>query len=216
MTRIRRLSRLSKGCVALAAAVVATFVALPAAGVDARPRTESAVLADEAARSLEALDRWTTEHNPADYVRYLRGREATAALTAEDLELDAEALGAAWAAAPIEKQAALLAALSQLGVPYERYESDPAIGFDCSGLTSWAYERAGVELPRSSYYQIRAADRIEQEDAEPGDLLYYPGHIGMYLGEGSMIHSPNSGNNVEAIQISTKRSFRYGDPITED
>ena len=63
----------------------------------------------------------------------------------------------AWAAADHRHQVAVLAALVQLGAPYRSYSSHPSVGFDCSGLTSWAWRRAGVTIPRSSGDQIAAA-----------------------------------------------------------
>ena len=91
--------------------------------------------------------------------------------------------------------------------------SEPGVGFDCSGLTIWAFAQAGHEIPRSSGDQFRAAERVEHSEAEPGDFVYYPGHISMYLGLDTMVHSPNSGSHVEATDIPTKRSVSFADPL---
>jgi cell wall-associated NlpC family hydrolase len=210
-----RLRARARQLVAGAVVVATVGLALPGAGADASARTESATIAAEADRAVAALDRWSATHNPADYVRFVQSREIAAVLTATDLEVDPAGLRDAWAATPIEKQHAVLAALSQLGVPYRSLKSDPDVGFDCSGLTSWAFAQAGIELPRVSRDQIRAVETVEQADAEPGDLAWYPGHVSIYLGLGTMVHSPNSGNRVEAVALSSK-TREFGDTLTVD
>ncbi|NNE12005.1 MAG: C40 family peptidase [Ilumatobacter sp.] len=191
-------------------AVAGVVLAVPEAGADAARRTESPSIAFEADAAVDALERWTETANPLDYVRYVQLRDETAALTEADLELDRNSLRVVWAEAPIEKQQVVLNAVSQLGVPYEYLASEPGVGFDCSGLTIWAFERAGVEIPRVSRDQIAAAEATDRESAEPGDLVYYPGHISLYLGVDTMIHAPNSGSNVRIAPL-PDRSLRFGD-----
>lgn len=210
----RRAARMRRFVVGVAVAG-ATIVVGDVDPVAASPRTTSEVIAAEADRALDALERWNRTQNPTDYVRYVQTRELTATMTAFDLEIDPAAMRAEWSAAPTEKQHAVLAAISQLGVPYRNLKSDPDVGFDCSGLTIWAYDQAGVEIPRVSSDQIAAAEDIELASADPGDLVYYPGHIGMYLGAGGYIHSPNSGNHVEAAHLPSK-SLRFGDALAGD
>ena len=207
-------SLLRRGCTAAAVLVTVGLATVPD-GADASLRTKSDAIAAEADRALDALDRWDTERNPADYVRFVQSREVAATMTAEDLGLDAATLRDRWAATPIEKQEAVLAAMSQLGVPYRSIASEPGVGFDCSGLTIWAFAEAGLEIPRVSRDQIRAADAIDQVDAEPGDLVYYPGHISIYLGLDAMVHSPTSGSHVEAVTLPEGRSLDFGDAFTD-
>ncbi len=91
---------------------------------------------------------------------------------------------------------AVAAAYSQLGVPYVAFKSTPSDGFDCSGLTMWAWAQAGVSLPHQSGQQYASTPKVSKEDAQPGDLLvfYSPiSHIGMYVGDGMMIDSPHTG-----------------------
>ena len=127
---------------------------------------------------------------------------------ANRLGLDAAHLEAVWASADAEHQIALMAALSQLGAPYRRRSSDPEKGFDCSGLTSYAWRHAGHELPRSSTAQWRAGDERTFATAQAGDLLRYPGHVMMWLGVGrAIVHSPEPGGVVE-VTILSERSFR--------
>jgi cell wall-associated NlpC family hydrolase len=194
------------------AVVVGGMLGVTAIGnADAAPRSKSEVVATEAVRALDSLASWRATQNPADYVRFVQARELAAAITAQELEIDADQLRDEWAATSDDKQEAVLSALTQLGVPYRTYKSKAGVGFDCSGLTIWAFDQAGLEIPRSSRDQFRAAVEIDHDEAEAGDLVYYPGHIAIYLGADIMVHSPNSGSHVEAAHIPTKRSLRFAD-----
>lgn len=209
-------SRLRRALLGAGALVAVGVLAVPGGAAEASVRTKSATIAAEAEQALDAYERWETDRNPADYVRFVQGRDLAATLTAVDLEIDADALSDAWASTPVGKQLAVLAAMSQLGVPYRSIKSEPGVGFDCSGLTIWAFGEAGLEIPRPSGDQFRAADEIEAEEAEPGDYVYYPGHISIFLGVGTMVHSPNTGSHVEAVTLPTRRSLRYADPFSSD
>ncbi|MER5971023.1 NlpC/P60 family protein [Streptomyces sp. NPDC002055] len=99
--------------------------------------------------------------------------------------------------------AALNAAKTKIGSPYVWGATGPS-SFDCSGLTSWAYSQAGVSLPRMSQDQANAGTRIGQADLKPGDLVIFYGdahHVGLYAGNGQVLHAPKPGANVrfEAI-----------------
>ncbi|MFF9061598.1 NlpC/P60 family protein [Streptomyces sp. NPDC014882] len=94
--------------------------------------------------------------------------------------------------------AALAAARSALGRPYVWGANGPA-GFDCSGLMQWSYAQAGVSLPRTSQAQAHAGRRVPLSQARPGDLVTYrsdAGHVGMYAGNGQVIHAPHPGAPV--------------------
>lgn len=98
---------------------------------------------------------------------------------------------------------ALAAAQSQLGVPYRFAASSPGVAFDCSGLTKYAWGKAGVSLPHQSAQQYAVTPHVPKDQAQPGDLIFYYapiGHVGIYLGGGSLIHAPASG---DVVKIST-------------
>jgi hypothetical protein len=103
---------------------------------------------------------------------------------------------------------AIRAALHQRGVRYVWGGASPA-GFDCSGLTMWAYARAGVELPHSTYGQIRLGRRVSRRQIRPGDLVFSEGggHVGLYIGHGMVVHAPHAGT---VVALATLRSW----PIT--
>ncbi|WEH42232.1 NlpC/P60 family protein [Streptomyces sp. AM 2-1-1] len=93
---------------------------------------------------------------------------------------------------------ALAAAQQALGRPYVWGASGPG-SFDCSGLMQWAYARAGVSLPRTSQAQRYAGRTVPLSQALPGDLVAYradASHIGMYAGNGQVIHAPYPGAAV--------------------
>jgi cell wall-associated NlpC family hydrolase len=208
----RFLPRRAKRLTAVVLASAASFAGLTmvGGGVDAAPRTKSAIIAEAAGQAVEALARWDRTSHPIDYVRFVQHRDHAATLTERDVELDDGALRDAWAGVSVAKQHAVLSAVSQLGVPYRNLASEPGVGFDCSGLTRWAFATAEVEIPRVSRDQINDATATERDDAEAGDLVYYPGHISIYLGAATMIHSPNSGSHVEITWLPDK-SLRFGD-----
>ena len=91
--------------------------------------------------------------------------------------------------APNERAArAVQAALSQQGVPYVWGGTTPA-GFDCSGLTQWAYREAGLDIPRLAQEQDTAGVQVAQSELQPGDLAVWSGHVAMYIGNGQMVEA---------------------------
>ncbi|WP_033327392.1 NlpC/P60 family protein [Streptomyces yerevanensis] len=94
--------------------------------------------------------------------------------------------------------AAVAAARSAVGRPYVWGGNGPT-GFDCSGLMQWSYAQAGVGLPRTSQAQAYAGRQVPLSQAQPGDLVTYrddASHIGMYMGDGQVIHAPHPGAPV--------------------
>ncbi|MGX1269472.1 NlpC/P60 family protein [Streptomyces phaeoluteigriseus] len=94
--------------------------------------------------------------------------------------------------------AALAAARSAIGRPYVWGANGPT-GFDCSGLMQWSYAQAGIGLPRTSQAQAHAGRRVPLAQARPGDIVTYrsdASHVGMYAGNGQVIHAPYPGAPV--------------------
>ena len=86
------------------------------------------------------------------------------------------------------------AAHSQLGVPYVWGGSTPNVGLDCSGLTQWCYAQAGISIPRYSEDQASGGTKIPLSEARPGDILWRPGHVAIYIGGDQYIHEPQTGD----------------------
>jgi cell wall-associated NlpC family hydrolase len=109
---------------------------------------------------------------------------------------------------------AIDAAMSQLGKPY-RYATAGPDSYDCSGLTHYAWGRAGVYLPRNSRAQMAATPRVPAAAAQPGDLIFYYSpisHVGIYLGGGQLVHAPNSGTVVKVASVSWNKVTAVGRP----
>lgn len=93
-----------------------------------------------------------------------------------------------------------------LGVPYVYGGSSPS-GFDCSGLVQYVFKQAGISLPRTSWAQGASGTRVSAAEARPGDLVYYGHHVGIYAGNGMMIHAPKPGDVVSLVPVYDSPSY---------
>ena len=107
------------------------------------------------------------------------------------------------------RQSVVVDALGQIGRPYRYGGKDPE-GFDCSGLVQYVFGQSSVGLPRSSREQSDIGHRIDLDDAQPGDLLFYSfagrkiDHVAIYLGDGQAVHAPASGRQVIVAPVAQK------------
>jgi peptidoglycan DL-endopeptidase CwlO len=94
-------------------------------------------------------------------------------------------------------------AMQYLGTPYVWGGASPG-GFDCSGFVMYVYAQVGVSLPHSSYAQYGMGSPVSRSDLQPGDLVFFDGlgHVGIYVGGGSFIHSPHTGDVVKISSLS--------------
>ncbi|MGY1705179.1 C40 family peptidase [Geodermatophilus sp. SYSU D00697] len=100
-------------------------------------------------------------------------------------------------------QAVIDRAMAQRGKPYVWAASGPG-SYDCSGLVQYAFQAAGISLPHSSRMQSSMGQQVSRSEARPGDLVafYSPvSHIGIYLGNGQMVHAPTSGDVVKVASV---------------
>jgi cell wall-associated NlpC family hydrolase len=98
---------------------------------------------------------------------------------------------------------AVATARAQLGKPY-RYAASGPDSFDCSGLTMYAWRSAGVSLPHSSGAQYASLPHVAMSQLQPGDLVFFGRpihHVGMFVGGGTMIHAPETGDVVKYSTI---------------
>ena len=110
---------------------------------------------------------------------------------------------------------AVQAALAQQGVPYRYATSIPGEGFDCSGLTAYAWGQAGVGLPHQSRAQFASIPRVPIESAQAGDLLFFYSpisHVSIYLGNGTHVHAPNTGSVVNVASVNWGNVVGVGRP----
>lgn len=98
---------------------------------------------------------------------------------------------------------AVAAAKSRLGSPYVWAAAGPS-SFDCSGLTMYAWGKAGVSLPHSSRMQMAAGPSVSLSALRPGDLVFYGSpvyHVAIYVGSGQVIHAPQTGDVVRYASV---------------
>ncbi|WP_329118413.1 C40 family peptidase [Streptomyces sp. NBC_01465] len=94
-------------------------------------------------------------------------------------------------------------ARAQMGKPYVWGATGPS-SYDCSGLTQAAWKAAGIDLPRTTWDQVKVGTRVATADLQPGDLVFFYddiSHVGIYIGGGKMIHAPHTGANVREESI---------------
>jgi len=86
----------------------------------------------------------------------------------------------------------------------DRYGDYRKTGFDCSGLVMYVFAQVGVSLPHSSYAQYGMGSPVSRDQLQPGDLVFFDGlgHVGIYVGGGSFIHAPHTGDVVKISSIS--------------
>jgi len=195
----------------LAAAILTGWVAGPAqAGVVGDHH--SPVVVTTAGAALAAQDALAANATAGTLTTYIVARDAAADSVSFEMGLDPAAVRDAWSRADMPHQTAVLAALAELGKPYRYATSDPFRGFDCSGLTAYAWARAGVNIPHQSSAQIRAAAPRDEATAVAGDIVQYPGHVMLYLGVGdAIVHAVNRRDDVELDFVG--RRVRFGNPL---
>jgi peptidoglycan DL-endopeptidase CwlO len=98
-----------------------------------------------------------------------------------------------------------------LGTPYVWGGASPS-GFDCSGLTMYVYAQLGVSLPHNAAAQYGMGTPVPESSLEPGDLVFFYGlgHVGMYVGGGSFIHAPHTGDVVKISSMADYQSAYVG------
>ena len=108
---------------------------------------------------------------------------------------------------------AVQAALSVVGTTYVWGSASPSVGFDCSGLTSWAWAQAGVYIPHSSAAQYSSLPHVPLGSVQPGDLIFYYSpisHVALYIGGGQIVHARHPGPGGE---VQVQSMYGYSSPV---
>lgn len=180
---------------------------------DARPRFDAVkTIAREAVQAIATFIEIPTAENFAQYQIF---RAALVTRVAARVNESRAEMLEAWSQASLKHQMALIAGLTTLGVGYEYGSDNPKKGLDCSGLVAYAWKQVGVALPLQSKRQWEISRDVEQKDALPGDIVWYPGHTMMYLGVGdAVLHSARQDLGVRIGRINWKQvpRIKFGNP----
>ena len=199
------LLRKTVGGLALIAIVVGSALgSMPASSSQSSDFAQVTARAEAMEQSLES----------GDWLAIGTNRRSLAVVVSPFVGVPADDLEDAWAVADPRRQTVIYTALSQLGKPYVTNGESPDVGFDCSGLTKFSWAKAGVALEHQSEAQVRQGEARTFASAQPGDLLHYPGHIGMYLGAGrAIVHAVNHETDL-AIGIASEHTKSVIAPLS--
>jgi cell wall-associated NlpC family hydrolase len=194
--------------VILQEAAVASVAAAQAQAVAAQAATEAqaqfdavaaqqAALQEEVAGYQAAFDALSAQERQAAVAAHHGGDRASRAERTPPAAVGPVVAGTAAA------QTAVDIAMAQRGKSYVWAASGPG-SFDCSGLTSYAYRAAGISLPHSSRLQAQLGQPVSRDQLQPGDLVFFyspVSHVGIYIGNGQMVHAPTSGDVVKVAPL---------------
>jgi cell wall-associated NlpC family hydrolase len=155
---------------------------------------------EEAARKAEELARQQAAEQKRQEEAAAAAQEAASGTTSSSASSSPGSPDPGYATAA---EKALAFARAQIGKPYVWGATGPG-SYDCSGLTQAAWKDAGVDLPRTTYDQVNAGTTVSISAARPGDLVFFYddiSHVGIYIGDGMMIHAPKPGAYVREESV---------------
>ena len=114
--------------------------------------------------------------------------------------------------APFSDNAVVVFAYQYLGTPYVWGGTSPVPGFDCSGFMQYIYRHFGISIGRTTYEQIHDGVEVTDGNLEPGDLIFFgtwsdPHHVGMYVGNGTYIHAPHTGDVIKLSALGDRSDY---------
>ena len=168
-------------------------------------------ISTDASRALHIIAR-TDNHRDE---KYLTARRVVSDRVAMLMSLNGDDLHSAWSATTRSHQIAILAALTQLDVPYRVGAENPYVAMDCSGLLWYAWRAGGVDMPRESTAQLHPKLFVPRSKARAGDIVGEGTHVHIYLGVGrAVVHAPNTGGDVALKTLSPQQWNRmlWADP----
>jgi cell wall-associated NlpC family hydrolase len=153
-------------------------------------------------------------HRPMTSVGNILARAALLAALAGCAGTPSAPESAAGRASPQQAVRATEVAVAMVGKPY-RYGGNTPAGFDCSGLVSYSYGRAGIGVSRETRSLRSQAMLVRAADLRRGDLLFFDqegkkySHVGLYLGDGRFVHAPSSGGRVRIDRLDAEYWERH-------
>jgi peptidoglycan DL-endopeptidase CwlO len=178
---------------------------------------------DKVAAQQQALEDQIAEYRALYDTLTAEERQAAIAAAAHtddrasrDTRSDSEPFSTSVVAGSSAAQTAVDTALSQQGKPYVWAAEGPG-SYDCSGLMLYAYAAAGSDLPHSSAMQAQIGTPVSRSELRPGDLVFFyspVSHVGMYVGNGKMVHAPTFGDVVKVASIDAMGSYSHAMRIT--
>ncbi|AUM95959.1 TPA: C40 family peptidase [Clostridium botulinum] len=129
--------------------------------------------------------------------------------TVNEIRKDVPKLSLSRGATTISDSSVVAYASNFLGTPYVWGGTSLKPGFDCSGFTQYVYRHFGVSIGRTTYDQIKDGVQVSRDQLQPGDLVFFgtwgnPHHMGIYVGNGSYIHAPRTGDVVKVSPLNRK------------
>jgi cell wall-associated NlpC family hydrolase len=182
------------------AAAYAAALAAAARKQAAEAAAEAAQAAAQAAQAAQA-SRLATKQAAQKTIAQVTTTTVAPAVVVTATPATAPPSSPAPAAGDNAGQIAVNAAQSQRGVPYVWGGASPGYGFDCSGLTMWAWDQAGVSLAHGATEQYYEIQHVSMSDLQPGDLIFFGDayvlyHVVMYIGDGMVVQAEETGTNV--------------------